>query len=235
MWGIKLDRKEFGDLLVHEIKTPIASINGYADLIRHGMCDDFSRLKYADKIYKETVRLSNLVDDINMFCLLKDNCYEMNFENRDIYQITKEVVTSLLEKYSEYEIDICIDGNANAVVDYILIKKAIYELVENAINYGYNKNSSSAYANIVVKIVDSDDRVTISVSDKGTGIKKRYIEPVNELFFRVDKKYSRQIGGNGIGIPLVSIIAKNHNGKFEFYNNESGGLTAVLSVNKKGE
>lgn len=235
MWGIKLDKREFDELLAHEIKTPIASINGYADLIRHGMCDQFSILKYADKIYKETVRLGYLVDDINMYQHLIEDSYELKFEKCDLYELTKYVVTELIEKYSEYEIDVCIEGNGMANVDNTLLKKAIYELLENAINYGYNRSSASAYASIMIKINESDDRVSVSVADKGTGIMKRYLEPVNELFFRVDKKYSRQIGGNGIGIPLVGLIARKHKGKFEFYNNEDGGLTAILSVNKKGE
>lgn len=191
-------RREFSANVSHELKTPLTSINGYAQLISNGIAQEKDIPEFAGKIAKESHRLMILIEDIMRLSNLDEGPGEYNSSRVNVKETALEVISSLKEKAESRNItlnfsgaDYWIEGNAT------LIGELIYNLCDNAIKY--NKDNGS----VTVSLQEN----TLSVSDTGIGIPQEYIPRIFERFFRVDKSHSKKVDGTGLGLSIVKHIA----------------------------
>ena len=191
-------RKEFTANVSHELKTPLTSISGYAELIKEGIAKEEDIKKFAAKIYEEANRLKNLVGDIIKLSQMDENSVSLVKEQVDLYAVCEKVISLLEPLAVEKDIKIKLLGNHIYFfgVEQIL-EEIVYNLCENAIKY--NKKQGE----VIVEVSKSSVLPYIKVMDTGIGIAKDDLERVFERFYRVDKSHSKEIGGTGMGLSIV--------------------------------
>ena len=195
-------RREFSANVSHELKTPLTSINGYAQIISNGLANNSDIPEFAGKIAKESNRLMMLIEDILRLSNLDEGAPQEPMTEFSAKEAVSEVLSSLCEKAEKRNISISCDGgdfkiNSNKTQ----VIELIYNLCDNAIKY--NKENGS------VTVTISENAIVIS--DTGIGIPKEYTERIFERFFRVDKSHSKKVDGTGLGLSIVKHIAKQNN------------------------
>lgn len=200
-------RREFSANVSHELKTPLTSISGIAEIIRSGIVEQKDVPEFAGKIHDEAKRLINLVEDIIKVSQLDEADSTVEKEDVNLYWLSKDVVAQLEPIAGLKDIKITVAG-ADKVVKGVkpIIREMIFNLLDNAIKY----NKSDGEVEIVVDS-DNDNRSFIMVKDTGIGIPLDQHERVFERFYRVDKSHSKEIGGTGLGLSIVKHGAILHN------------------------
>ena len=195
-------RREFSANVSHELKTPLTSINGYAQIISNGLANNSDIPEFAGKIAKESNRLMMLIEDILRLSNLDEGAPQEPLTEFSAKEAVYEVLSSLEEKAERRNISVKSVG-----VDFIIkanktqVLELIYNLCDNAIKY--NKENGS----VTVTIAEN----AIAISDTGIGIPKEYQDRIFERFFRVDKSHSKKVDGTGLGLSIVKHIAKQNN------------------------
>ena len=194
-------RREFSANVSHELKTPITTISGYADLLRNGMVKPEDVEQFSEKIYKESERLINLVNDIIKLSRLdekKVGIDVVSVKMDDLAYRVKESLHPVTDKYKvSFELDV---DNVRITAVELMMEELLYNLCENAIKY--NKPGGFVKLSIQRDLLN----VFIEVSDNGIGIPKDCQNRIFERFYRVDKSHSKQIGGTGLGLAIVKHI-----------------------------
>lgn len=203
-------RREFSANVSHELKTPLTSISGIAEIIKNGIVDEKDIPEFAGRIYDEAKRLINLVEDIIKVSQMDEVEDKIAKEEIDVYDVANNVIGSLYETADKNNITMELDG-VHACVCGVpsVLDEMIFNLCDNAIKY--NKDNGA----VSVKVESFDDEkndtyVKLSVKDTGIGIAKDQQERIFERFYRVDKSHSRDIGGTGLGLSIVKHGAKLH-------------------------
>ena len=217
-------RRDFTANVSHELKTPLTSISGYAELLRAGIVREEDRDRFAGKIYEETQRLITLVGDILKLSQLDDG-YQVRIERVaiDLYAACQRVVARLQSAADQRQVTFQLEGGplliqgAEQVVDEI-----IYNLCDNAIKY--NKVGGT----VTVAVYPQEDRAVLLVKDTGIGIPQGEDDRVFERFYRVDKSHSKEIGGTGLGLSIVKHGAAFHNAKVSLESTEGQGTVIRL-------
>ncbi len=224
-------RREFTSNVTHELKTPIASISGAAELIRDGICRPEDVQDFADRIYKDARRLSSLVSDILMLSKLdeterageRDSLFGPS-ERVDLLGVARDVCGRLERRAKKAGVRLkcegvptCIEGNAR------LLDELVKNLVENAIRY--NRSGGRVF----VWVLPVDGRPTLRVSDTGIGIPEEAQQKVFERFYRVDKGRSRDMGGTGLGLAIVKHAAAFHDADIRLESDLGKGTTITVS------
>ncbi len=195
-------RREFSANVSHELKTPLTSINGYAQIISNGLANNSDIPEFAGKIAKESNRLMMLIEDILRLSNLDEGAPQEPFTEFSAKEAVLEVLSSLEEKAIKRNISIkCDGGDFTVKASKTQILELIYNLCDNAIKY--NKDNGS----VLVTVANN----TLTVSDTGIGIPKEYVTRIFERFFRVDKSHSKKVDGTGLGLSIVKHIAKQNN------------------------
>ena len=195
-------RREFSANVSHELKTPLTSINGYAQIISNGLANNSDIPEFAGKIAKESNRLMMLIEDILRLSNLDEGAPQEPQTEFSAKEAVFEVLSSLEEKATKRNISVKCEGS-----DFILksnktqVLELIYNLCDNAIKY--NKENGS----VLITISENE----IVISDTGIGIPKEYQDRIFERFFRVDKSHSKKVDGTGLGLSIVKHIAKQNN------------------------
>ncbi len=194
-------RQEFTANVSHELKTPLTSIIGYAELIETGMAQGGDSVKFAGKIRDESTRLLNLIGDIIRLSQL-DSAEDIPLtDSVDLKATAEECRERLIQQARQRGISITIDGDSGPILgNQTQITELVYNLVDNAIKY--NRENG----NIEIEIADR----TLIVSDTGIGIPKDSIPRIFERFYRVDMSRSHARGGTGLGLSIVRHIAVHH-------------------------
>lgn len=196
-------RDDFVSAFTHELKTPLTSVIGYADMMRSYELDADKRRSCADNIYKEGKRLEALSANLLDLLVLKHTDVEMSeISTKVIENDTKSAVMFLLEKYDislEMELE-----QAMIVAEPALLKTLIYNLIDNSCK------ASEQGSKVIVKGACHSDRYVICVGDYGRGIPKEELDKITEPFYMVDKSRARSMGGAGIGLALCNEIARLH-------------------------
>lgn len=201
-------RKEFTANVSHELKTPLHSISGYAELIKNNMVKDEDIPVFAERIYNESARMINLVEDILKLSKLDEGIESESKEELDIYAVAEKVTASLTSKAEENGINLTLTGKSTFIHgDFKLIWAIIYNLCDNAIKY--NRKDGS----VNIDIRTTQDGNLLTVKDNGIGIEKEHIEHIFERFYRVDKSHSKELGGTGLGLSIVKHAALLHGAK----------------------
>ncbi|MGN2371576.1 ATP-binding protein [Clostridium cagae] len=217
-----IEKETFINNLTHELKTPLTSIIGYANLIRTSKYNEELFFESADYIYKEGKRLEQMA--FKMMDLIYAKTQEIKLTPEKIMPIIYEVKKSLLVKFKDKNIDLIIEEEDCILdVDKDLIKIALCNLVENAIKA--SRNDSKIYIRVFVL----NDKIFISVLDSGTGMTKEHLDKIWQPFYVVDKARSRKNNGAGIGLSICKKIAEIHNADIKI-NSELGKGTEVTII-----
>lgn len=217
-------RREFTANVSHELKTPLQSISGYAELMRNGMVKPEDIRPFSGRIYSESKRMIALVDDIINLSRLDEGVDDMEREDVDVYIIAENTIRALQPKADEARVTFTLDGE-HAVLNGIpqLLSVIVFNLCDNAVKYNRENGSVS------VEIRNKEDAVVLSVSDTGIGIPQEYQERIFERFYRVDKSHSKEIGGTGLGLSIVKHAARIHNADIKLQSVVGGG-TAITVI-----
>ncbi len=213
-------RREFTANVSHELKTPLTSISGYAEIIRDGLVQPEDVKKFAGIIHDESQRMINLVGDIIKLSQLDEKDISVKIERINLLQCAKEIANSLEHQANKKNVEITVSGDEAFINGAeIIIEEIIHNICENAIKY--NKDGGR----VDVTIKQCIDGVELSVSDTGIGIPKEDLSRVFERFYRVDKSHSKEIGGTGLGLSIVKHGAKFHNASVSIESEPGVGTT----------
>ncbi len=199
-------RKEFSANVSHELKTPLTSISGYAEIMKNGMVRPEDMKKFSERIYNEASRLITLVEDIIKLSKLDEGEIEIEKEDVDLYELTREICSRLSPQANTRNVHVEVTGEP-VVYHGIrqVLDEMIYNICENAIKY--NKDGGS----LSVWVGNTLQGKKVIVTDTGIGIPEDQQERIFERFYRVDKSHSKETGGTGLGLSIVKHGAMIHN------------------------
>ncbi len=200
-------RREFSANVSHELKTPLTSIKGIAEMLLGGMVKDEDRLHFIQNIKDETDRLIDLIADIIKLSSLDEQNTDIPTEEFNITTLVKEAVKNLEIKANEKNVSIDASGEDLFLLgNPQLIYELVYNLTDNAIKY--NKIGGE----VTIRVFDKDDRIHLTFKDTGIGISKEQIDRIFERFYRVDESRNKKTGGTGLGLSIVKHIVERHGG-----------------------
>ena len=217
-------RREFSANVSHELKTPLTSISGFAELMSQGLVPPDKVREFSLDIQKECTRLTNLVEDIIDLSRLEEGGGDMTWEDIDLYTLCDDVLQSLEPVAKRQAVTLRLAGESLQVRGvYQVLREMIYNLCDNAIKY--NRSGGS----VTVAVARSAGRVSVAVADTGIGIPYEDQSRVFERFYRVDKSHSRAIGGTGLGLSIVKHAAALHGAEIKLQSRpEDGTVITVL-------
>lgn len=217
-------RREFSANVSHELKTPLTSISGFAELMSQGLVPPDKVREFSLDIQKECTRLTNLVEDIIDLSRLEEGGGDMTWEDIDLYTLCDDVLQSLDPVAKRQAVTLRLAGESLQVRGvYQVLREMIYNLCDNAIKY--NRSGGS----VTVTVARSAGRASVAVADTGIGIPYEDQSRVFERFYRVDKSHSRAIGGTGLGLSIVKHAAALHGAEIKLQSQpEDGTVITVL-------
>lgn len=217
-------RREFSANVSHELKTPLTSISGFAELMSQGLVPPDKVREFSLDIQKECTRLTNLVEDIIDLSRLEEGGGDMTWEDIDLYTLCDDVLQSLEPVAKRQAVTLRLAGESLQVRGvYQVLREMIYNLCDNAIKY--NRSGGS----VTVTVARSAGRASVAVADTGIGIPYEDQSRVFERFYRVDKSHSRAIGGTGLGLSIVKHAAALHGAEIKLQSQpEDGTVVTVL-------
>lgn len=217
-------RQDFTANVSHELKTPLAAISGYAELIENQMVDESKQVKFAGDIKKNADRLVTLINDIIRLSELDHSDSKTSYTELDLYEIAKERVDLLQNMAGKKNVSLILSGNETFVLSNRgMIIELLDNLIQNAIRYNVPGGK------VEVQIGKEENAAHLIVKDTGIGIPESDRERVFERFYRVDKSRSRETGGTGLGLAIVKHIVDLHNGRIEL-KSELGQGTEIKVV-----
>lgn len=221
-------RREFTANVSHELKTPLQTISGYAELLANGMVADKDKTAFSEKIYAEAQRMIRLIEDIIKLSNLDEGTVELTRETVDLYVTAENTVRSLLPAAKKANVTLSLNGE-NAEIYGIpqLLTAVVYNLCDNAIKY--NKDGGTVFVNVK----NNAENIVLSVRDTGIGIPKEQQERIFERFYRVDKSHSKEVGGTGLGLSIVKHAAKLHDAKITLESEVGKGTEITVIFPKK--
>lgn len=218
-------RREFSANVSHELKTPLTSISGYAELMQNGMVQPQDIPQFAGKIYKEAARLISLVEDIIKISRLDEKDARTTKELVDLYEISSEIVERLLPVAERNLVTLHLEGSpVKMVAVRAMMLDLIYNLCENGIKY--NRQGGK----VTISIYEEDQHPVIKVSDTGIGIPSKYQERIFERFYRIDKSHSKQTGGTGLGLSIVKHVVEYQGGYIEVHSTPDEGTEITIHL-----
>ncbi len=220
-------RREFTANVSHELKTPLHSISGYAELLKNDMVKENDKIPFAGKIYDEAQRMIRLVEDIISLSHLDEGAGDMQRENVDLYEVARKAVQNLEPQADAASVTLEVSG-AMAVLNGIaqLLYSMVYNLCDNAIKYNHKDGK------VIINVQNESSQVTLSVQDTGIGIAPEHQERIFERFYRVDKSHSKAVGGTGLGLSIVKHAAKIHHAKIDVKSISGKGTTIIVTFPK---
>ncbi len=222
------NRREFTANVSHELKTPLQSISGSAELIESGLVKQEDMPQFISNIRTESARLIALIDDIIRLSKLDEGA-DMPFEEVDLYETAKETIERIKPSADKRGIDIRLKGEGCVVKNAgRLVQEIVFNLCENAVKY--NKDGGSV--TVEAYNTDNTDNPVLIVSDTGIGIPKEDIGRIFERFYRVDKSHSRQTGGTGLGLSIVKHAAEYLGAEIGVESEPDKGTTITVKFNK---
>lgn len=220
-------RREFSANVSHELKTPLTSISGFAEIMQGGLvkCEDIPQ--FAGRIYKESQRLLQLVEDVIQISQLDEEKTSYIWEPVDVYQVCKNAFESLKEKAKRLNVHLYICGEYMKMEAVrTLLEEAVYNVCDNAIKYNRNDGSVSVF------LTQTAQEIQIVVKDTGVGIPKEDQDRVFERFYRVDKSHSKEIGGTGLGLSIVKHAVGALKGSVILRSEEGNGTEICMKFPK---
>lgn len=220
-------RREFTANVSHELKTPLHTISGSAELLVNGMVKSEDIPIFLKRIYSEAQRMIQLVEDIIRLSHLDEGAEDMKWDMVDLYAVAEETINSLADeaesngiKFELYGETVLINGIRQ------LLQEITYNLCDNAIKYNRKGGLVS------VEIKNENEFAILTITDTGIGIPAEHQERIFERFYRVDKSHSKEIGGTGLGLSIVKHAAKLHNAESELHSIVNKGTEITIKFPK---
>ena len=221
-------RREFSANVSHELKTPLQSILGYAEIMKNGLVKDEDKQRFLERIHAEAGNMIELIQNIMELSRLDENKTLDEFEDVDLLKLAQSVTLRLKHKAQTKGVTLNVNGSSACVCGVqSILSEVLYNLVDNSIKY--NKDNGK----VDVKVQDGSEEVTVSVSDTGIGIGAADRERVFERFYRADKSHSKEIGGTGLGLSIVKHGVLFHKGRVELESEPGVGTTITFILPKK--
>ena len=217
-------RREFSANVSHELKTPLTSISGFAELMKEGLVPPEKIPEFSGDIYKESLRLIGLVNDIIQLSRLDENSTQFQRAPVDLYALCAQSIERLSPVAARQSVTLALTGE-HAEIEGVeqLLKEMIYNLLDNAIKYNVPGGSVTA------SVRKSAGRTILSVADTGIGIPYAHQPRVFERFYRVDKSHSKEVGGTGLGLSIVRHAAQYHGARLELKSQPGKGTTITVT------
>ena len=213
-------RQEFTANVSHELKTPLTSISGYAELIESGMAKDEDVRRFAGTIRKEAARLLSLISDIIRLSPLDEDESPVSETPVDLLALANECMESLEQNAGKKGVALSVEGESIIVTgEEANLWELVYNLMDNAIRY----NRPNGMVTVTLR------GRTLSVSDTGIGIPQEHQTRIFERFYRVDKSHSRATGGTGLGLSIVKHVAERHNARISIESTPGVGTTMSVT------
>lgn len=221
-------RRDFTANVSHELKTPLTSISGYAEMIENGMARPEDMQVFGKRIHRESMRLLRLIEDILKISQLESNQVPKDLEDVDIYELCKECRESLDILCEKYGVSIDLKGQTAVIKgNRDMLHELIYNLCDNGIRY--NHPGGKVFVTIKSPVEkDGVNGVNIIVEDNGIGIDEKHLSRIFERFYRVDKSRSKQTGGTGLGLAIVKHICEQYNGAVSIQSTLGKGTTITV-------
>ena len=220
-------RREFSANVSHELKTPLTSISGFAEIMQDGLVKAEDIPKFAGRIYKESQRLLQLVEDVIQISQLDEEKTSYIWEPVDVYQVCKNAFESLKEKAQRMNVHLYICGDSMKMEAIrTLLEETVYNVCDNAIKYNRNDGSVSVF------LTQTAHEIQIVVKDTGVGIPREDQDRVFERFYRVDKSHSKEIGGTGLGLSIVKHAVGTLKGSVTLRSEEGCGTEITVKFPK---
>ena len=217
-------RREFTANVSHELKTPLHSISGCAELLANGLVKPEDVPAFAGQIYSETGRMIRLIDDIIRLSRLDEGALDEKRAEVDLFVLAKAAAADLESAAKKKEVSLTVTGSSSLLVGIPQLLYAIlHNLCDNAIQY--NRPGGS----VEVSVNKDENRILLSVRDTGIGIAKEHQERIFERFYRVDKSHSKEAGGTGLGLSIVKHAAILHNAEITVDSTPGVGTTITLT------
>lgn len=220
-------RREFTANVSHELKTPLTSISGFAELMKEGNVPGKDIIDFSQSIYDEAQRLVTLVNDIIKLSELDGQSISFENEPVDLYGLSSEIIKRLEKEADKKNITFHLTGGRAEIIGVRkILDEMIYNLCDNAVKY----NKENGMVDVIVK--HTEDEVDVTVRDTGTGIPPAHQGRVFERFYRVDKSHSKKVGGTGLGLAIVKHGAMYHNAKISMESTVDVGTAITLAFSK---
>lgn len=216
-------RKEFSANVSHELKTPLTSISGYAEIMKSGLVRPEDMQSFSERIYHEASRLIKLIQDIINLSKLDEKKGVIEKEVVDLFQLTKEIVVRLTPLAEKKGIKIELAGEKMEYLGVLpLLDEMIYNICENAVKYNHR------YGTVTIWVGEHLCRKKIIIKDTGIGIPESDYERIFERFYRVDKSHSKETGGTGLGLSIVKHVALLHQAEIQVESRVGEGTKMII-------
>lgn len=218
-------RREFTANVSHELKTPLTSISGFAEIIRDGYVQQKDISHFADNIYKEAQRLVILVNDILKLSRLEDGSTETSEEriSVDLLPLCRNVLDRLSINAEKLNLSLSCEGESVSIIAVSrVLEEIIYNLCDNAIKYNHPDGS------VKIFLSKTEDFAVVRIQDSGIGIPDQDKERIFERFYRVNKSHSKEVGGTGLGLSIVKHGMALHRGMIQLDSEEGEGTCMTL-------
>ena len=217
-------RREFSANVSHELKTPLTSISGFAELMSQGLVPPDKVREFSLDIQKECTRLTNLVEDIIDLSRLEEGGGDMTWEDIDLYTLCDDVLQSLEPVAKRQAVTLRLAGESLQVRGvYQVLREMIYNLCDNAIKY------NRPGGRVEVRVTQSESEAAVTVADTGIGIAPEDQARVFERFYRADKSRSKESGGTGLGLSIVKHAVQYHHGSIDLKSTPGEGTTIKVT------
>lgn len=219
-------RKEFSANVSHELKTPLTSIYGNAEMLEAGVVKDSDKPVFYCKIKNEAARLMALIEDIMMLSELDEGKVQARCEKVDLAEVAWECAGALEQKAAEHQVAINFAGSGEMTANRFLIYELFYNLIDNAIKY------NKAGGKVEVVIAQTGEEIKITVADNGIGIPAEEQQRIFERFYRVDKSRSKRSGGTGLGLAIVKHVVLAYAGQIHVVSEPGKGTEFQIVFSK---
>lgn len=217
-------RREFTANVSHELKTPLTSISGFAEIMKNGTAKPEDMKDFAGRIFGESNRMIALIEDILRLSQLDEKTQMPDKENVDLFVLADNVCHLLQPLADKKDISLSVKGEHTHIYGYKnILNEMLYNLCDNAIKYNVHNGT------VVVDVSHDENHTAVTVVDTGIGIPIEHQPHVFERFYRVDKSRSKDTGGTGLGLSIVKHGALLHDAQIELKSKENQGTTVVLT------
>ncbi|MBP3388698.1 MAG: histidine kinase [Clostridia bacterium] len=221
-------RREFTANVSHELKTPLTSISGFAELLKSGIVKDADIPDFATSIYDEAQRLIQLVNDIIRLSQMEDGTKFFEPTDVELRELAKDALSRVKTAAEKLGLSLTVTGGPVSVCGTeTVLYEMIYNLCDNAVKY--NRPGGS----VEVLLQDAPETVSLTVKDTGIGIPPEHQSRVFERFYRVDKSHSKEIGGTGLGLSIVKHAAEYHHATLKMESRVGEGTAITVLFPKK--
>lgn len=225
----RLLKQEMTNNIAHELRTPVTSLRGYLETIDSQKLDSEKQAQFIHRAYQQTIRLSNLIEDVSLISKIEEGSSQFKFEKVNISQLIDEVRIDLTEglRTNDIKLNVAVDKDLTINGNYTLLYSIFRNLMDNTINY-----AGQHIAINITNYMEDKEYLYFSYCDTGIGIEEHHLSRIFERFYRVNEGRTRDTGGSGLGLSIVKNAVLLHKGEIQVKNRAEGGLEFFFTLKK---